>query len=494
MSFLRKIRIAKIIVGVLVISALWALFSYKLLDIPPNMTFDEAAFGYNGILLEKTLHDENGRFLPFFVLSLNGRDWRQPITQYANALAFKIFGPSFYVARGISVFIMILSAALIFYLLNDLYETKLAFLGTLLFIFTPILMIQSHMDLDNIAPVPFAIVWLTGIHLFSKSKELRFLVLSGFMLGVSFYSYKAMRLIVPVWSVLSVLYLPFYYKHFDKRVVTAVLAFSLSILPFYIIIPFLEAHYPGAVFDRQSVSPILYQHFFLGLFSNLDPSFLFIKGDSTPYHSVGLYGSLLLASFPFFLLGAYKSIEKKGIWIFSLAAFTLGPALFGLANSWDRSSRLLALIPPYIVVCSLGVWVLSNLKNKVRIALLFVLFVLVFLNYFDFVRYYWCCYSKFYKTQEAFGVSSYVAYLSLAQEAQRRDLRPAVEASIYSGGDVLAKFYEAAYFQKPFILWQPGEALTKNSILLTNSERLSGMRKLDLKLPAYHILVASDKN
>lgn len=80
-------------------------FSYRLNDVPPGMTIDEPAFGYNAVLLSETLHDENGRFLPVFVLSLDGKDWRQPVTQYFMAGYFKLFGPSVYNLKFTSVIV-----------------------------------------------------------------------------------------------------------------------------------------------------------------------------------------------------------------------------------------------------------------------------------------------------------------------------------------------------------------------------------------------------
>ena len=84
---------------VLVFILLCIFYSYRILQVPSGLTADEGAFAYNAVLLSRTLHDENGRFMPFFVLSLNGTDWRQPVTQYYLAALFKIFGASLFLLR-----------------------------------------------------------------------------------------------------------------------------------------------------------------------------------------------------------------------------------------------------------------------------------------------------------------------------------------------------------------------------------------------------------
>ena len=64
-------------------------FSFRLRQTPPGLTIDEASIGHNAVLLGKDLHDESGRFLPFFPLTINGKDWKQPITMYTTVIFFK---------------------------------------------------------------------------------------------------------------------------------------------------------------------------------------------------------------------------------------------------------------------------------------------------------------------------------------------------------------------------------------------------------------------
>ena len=129
-------------------------FSYRITQTPPGLTTDEAAFAYNAALLEKTGHDQNGRFMPVFVLSINGVDWRQPVSQYFITAFFKIFGPSIFSLRLSTVVILLLSTFLIYFWLSKIDNRQTGIIGSLVFLTTPIVMIQTHMALDNIFPYP----------------------------------------------------------------------------------------------------------------------------------------------------------------------------------------------------------------------------------------------------------------------------------------------------------------------------------------------------
>lgn len=70
-------------------------FSYRLIQVPTGLTIDEASIGYNAVLIGKTLRDETGRFLPFFPLTINKSDWKQPSSIYAAAVTLRFLGHQF---------------------------------------------------------------------------------------------------------------------------------------------------------------------------------------------------------------------------------------------------------------------------------------------------------------------------------------------------------------------------------------------------------------
>ena len=274
-----------------------------------------AAFGYIASLIPRSLRDRNGRFLPVFVLSLDGRDWRQPITQYFQVLTFKIFGSSLFNLKFTSVFVASISAVLIFILGKQLFNLKFALLSLTIFITTPVIMIHSHLGLDNIMPIPFILVWLLGILNFEKKKSIKYLILAGINLGISFYAHKSMRSAAPVWTVMTILYLMFTYlknwKLINIKNYFPVIIFITSIAPLYLVTPILEYKYSGAVFGNQDLTGTSVYDFAYFYLSSFDLSFLFVKGDQILHHSTLKHGTFLLSALPLFVYGIYQSVILK---------------------------------------------------------------------------------------------------------------------------------------------------------------------------------------
>lgn len=464
------------------------------MKVPFGINGDEGAIGYNSALISKTLRDENGRFLPVFVLSNSKTDWHQPVTIYLSALAFKIFGPSFLLFRLVSVFLAVLSTFLLGFLLIKLFNLKLAIFGSILFITTPLILIHAHLGMENIAPLPFVLIWLISLYFYTKKPSFKLLIFSGISLGISFYSYKGMRLIVPVWVILTIGYILLNSILNNRKKIKKVffdsLVFILSISPFLVVTPFLEQKYAGAVFDKKSPTLNSYTEFFYGYMANLDLSFLFIQGDTTATHSVFKYGAFLLSTLPFFLLGLYKALKQRGFILFVLIVFLLTPLLFGFVSSVFRASRLLVMVPLFVIICSLGIKTLWELNSKRMKVLFFILIMFFVLNTGDFLHHYWYKYSDFYKIRQAFTNTSNDAYIALAKESKKLNSEAYIQQDTYDADKEAAKFFELAYFGIEIKKRQEDEKLPKGSLLLTSKNAQPGMKKLNINLPAHYILEA----
>ena len=483
-------KLLGIFLGVVAIIFIALFFSYRLLEVPSGLTVDEAAFGYNAVLLSETGRDQNGRFLPIFVLSIDGKDWRQPVTQYYLAGLFKVFGASVYGLRFSSVIITIISTILLFFLTSKLLSTRWAIFSSLIFLTTPLVMIQSHMGLDNIMPIPFTIIWLYRSYLFTKTQKKRYLVLSALSLGINFYTYKAMRAAVPVWVLVTIGYILIYhYKdHWFltiKKSFKDILVFSLSVFPFFAVIPFLEMKYAGAILGGSSPSFSSIYSVIYPYFSSFDITFMYIMGDLTKFHSTQQHGMMLLATAPLFFTGLYYAVRRKGFWAFVLISYFSAPLLFGLVGSTHRASRLMMLIPLYSLLVTLGakqLW--ENIPKIYYRSSLILIILLMVINYTDFVNYYWFTYPKF--TEEVFGhLDYYKSYEKLAKEASARNLAPYIVEDIASSSGESGRFFEAIYFEAPTIKIHQDEIPPQKSILMTHRENVPEMNKLPMDSTYY---------
>lgn len=452
-----------------------SLFSYKILDVPMGLTVDETAFGYNAALLAHHGRDENGRFMPFFVLSINGQDWRQPVTQYYLALLFKIFGPSLFLLRFSSVIITVISGFLIFKLAKLFFKPLPALAPVLLFFTTPLVMIQSHLGLDNIMPVPLTILWLYGLIRFSKKDKKTYLISSALFLSLSFYSYKGMRAVFPVWLFLSLAYLFLLKTNRLKNIIF----FSLVCLPFMAIVPLLNRAYPGAILGGANPKVDSIYNLVYPYLSSFDPTFLFIRGDSTPFHSTGKHGMMLLSSLPFFIIGLFAPFEKRQK-LFIILSFFSAPLLYGLVDSAHRASRLMCLIPPYVLIATIG---FSHLfKNKFGKITTLILVILISVNYLDFIKFYWQDY-RLYSQSFLGDLKPYLSFEQLKKKSQSLNLTP------YVADDIQSDFFQSIYFPNGISVIDRDLVPPPNSILLTNRLQIDGMNRLDHQMSYYYLQV-----
>lgn len=439
------------------------IFSYKLGVVPNGLTIDEASFGYNGVLLSKTYRDENNRFLPVFVLSIDKNDWRQPISQYLIATCFKIFGPSIYNLRFTSVIIASASVVLI-YLLSGIW-------GSAFLISTPIFFMHSHLGLDNIMPVPFIILWIYWLYKYSKTNKSFWLSLAGVAIGIGFYSYKGIRIFIPVWFLTSSVFIYLINKKL-KPVATYILSFA----PFILIIPVLEYFYAGAVLNNEKLKFEGIYTFLYRYFSAFDLSFLYIKGDEMLIHSTGMHGMLLLATLPVFFYGLVKLWKSDLFGKFVVSSFLFGPFLFGFIGAVHRASRMISEVPFYVIICSYGMVLLSK-KYKY---LYFLTSLLVFINFIDFAKYYHFVYPE--KNSNLFyNLSAGEEYKYLKEISDSKNLTPYIDRKYVYSKFSTSDFIRSIYFLKlPNVFDGDLSKLPNGSVLMTDDANLKGLEKSEI--------------
>jgi len=449
-------------------------FSFRITDVPPGINGDEAAIGYNAALVARTGHDSSGRFFPLFVSAFDLTDWKQPITFYSTALAFKIFGPSYTLLRQVSVVFVLISTMLIFLLAKETLDLKAAFLSMFIFITIPAVLIQSHLALENIAPVPFTVFWLLMLAKYQKTLEQKYLYLTGFFLGIDWFTYPGMRIIFPVFFLLSLGFI-FYLNRTKKfmAVVSLWIRFALIALFFPLLMWLVKNQYPGAILAYNRPHTISsYQDFFTSYISSFDPSFLFITGDITPYHSTGKQGVFLLATLPLFILGIIKIIRKKDLMLnFIVLTFFLTPALYGLVGTIHRGSRLLALLPSYALIATVGVLSLTAVKNKIgKFILISIVFLLILLNYADFLRDYFWQYPQ--RVKSDFAKPYQLVFEKAAIMAKSTHLSLYIQSDFRSQNQIAVDFFAQTLSDK-IENWKEDQAIPPSSIIIVSDYILS---------------------
>jgi len=486
------------------------IFSFKLLSNPPSLETDEGSIAYNSALISKNLRDQNNRFLPFFILSSDKIDWKQPVLIYTTAIFFKIFGISLTVYKLINVFISLTAVILFFYLLKIIFKDYLyATIGTLALITTPIVIITTRIGNESILPLFFSTLWLLSLLLFRNKKQFKFIIINALTLGIGFYSFKGMRIIIPVWTIISCFFI-FFQNIFDiksknlflsikktllsHKFLTQIITFILIIVPFFLIIPILENKYAGSIFDHQTISVSSVHSFFFYWLSNLSLPFWFTTPDIGKIYLIEPFGAILLTVLPFFIIGIIESVKKKSIYSFILLCFISTPILFSVAHSINYTHRLIASIPFIIIIFTFGIKsFFEKIKKNKNKKIIFSLLIGIFLiDFFTFFRFYYFKYPKLNTTKASFGQTTYTAFKLLAKESQTRKLIPYVQESIYKSEGDENNFYNIAYFNNSIKIWKLGDSLPSNVILLTQNGLMEKFNKLDFKnLPSdLNILVS----
>lgn len=468
----------------------WQFFTFKITQVPPGINGDEATLGYNALLLSRNLRDETERFLPIFISAHDGKDWKPPVSMYTTALFFKLFGPSYFILRSVSVFLILVSGLLLFITLKHLLDIKLAFLGLLVFMTIPAVTIQSHLALENIALLPFVILWILMLIKFQQTERNKYLMLSGISLGVGVYSYGALRLMVPIFAILTAFYILKKGRVRLSHKISRLVFFTIGLLPFILFFLVIKKEYPGALGNNnRPIMPSSYQEFLLPYLSSYDLSFLFIKGDSTPYHSTGTQGVFLLATLPLFLLGIYKCLKKNDpILNVILAAFFTAPLLFGLVPSIYRGSRLLAILPLYTVITTIGIEFLltENLKFLKRISLALIT-IIVLLNYFDFMNDYWFEYPK--RVQSEFAKPYQLVFEKANNLANTQHLTPFIRSDFREQNPIAIDFFEQVYFPDKLKIWKDDQPLPRKSVIISDDNPLKKDEVTQLVIGEFSVLI-----
>lgn len=488
-----------LLLGIFLVIA-WFLFTYKITEVPPGINGDEAHIGYNAKLISMTGYDQTGRFLPIFISNPEGRDWKQPITVYSVALIYKIFGSSYFGLRVVSIIYVLVSSVLLALLLRNILGIKAVFLGLLIFITTPIIMIQAHLALENVAPLPFIILWLFFLNKYQTNKyRLRHLVLSGIFLGISTYSYYGMRLIVPSLTLMTVAYILFLGKKRRSSVLKDIAGFLVPIIVIFILTLMIKDQYPGAVFGNNRPGNLSsYQDFFLPYLANFDPSFLYVTGDITPYHSTGKHGVFLLITLPIFIAGLFQIIRSKNSFLlFIILLFFLSPLLYGLVSSLHRGSRLLALLPFYTIISTVGLsYLIEGAKTILKKTLVLFVIMLILLNYLDFLNDYWYDYPK--RVTSDFAKPMHLAFEKAKNEANENKLKPFLEGDFYAENPIAYDFFKTAYFDNQIEDWNLSRELPEGSILIAKPEIYSGLdakkvKNIDLGTPYFMLFIRENE-
>lgn len=275
-------------------------------SIPPSLTWDEVAWGYNAYSLGIDGRDEFGKLLPITYLESFG-DFKPPLYAYLDILPIKIFGLTEFATRFPSALFGTLSVLLTYFLVLEIFgekKKKLALLASFILAISPWHIMLSRAAFEaNVAH--FFILFGLLSFLFAIRKNPNLIPLSVVSFVLSMYTFNTSRIVVPI----LVLVLAFvFHRKLLRHLKITIISFLIGFFMFIPLLLFLNtpqaklryeevnifsdigiiervnqqvendgnSYYSKFIHNRRLAYGV---QFLRHYFDNLNPAFLFIQGD-----------------------------------------------------------------------------------------------------------------------------------------------------------------------------------------------------------------------
>ena len=364
---------------------------------------DEIDAGYQAYSLMTTASDYKGHFLPTYMQSFS--EWRAPGMMYAMVPFIKIFGLNEWGVRLPAAVWGMVSIVGFYYLMLILGVNKKASLWSTFFLAITPWHIQYSRAAFEITLLASELIWgswllIKGI----KTKKNIFIIISGLILSLGFYTYNTANIYVPLICLMTLIYFRANKKQWIVLLVSGII-FSLPIgyqilfghasERFGTISIFTNKEVVAEVNDYRNkgnnsiISKIFYNKLTVGgkriifNYTNaMGSNFLFNEGDVTFRHSLHQVGNLYWIWLPLIIVGLW-SVNKYFLWLLLIAPIPSSLTIDG----YNHATRLFMMIFPLVYLAG---WGFSKIKNIYKIVVLAVL--LGSLGFYQY--YYWNFYRE----------------------------------------------------------------------------------------------------
>lgn len=399
---IRKIKITKTLLIVILLTAFFLRF-YKLSTIPDGFFDDESAIGYNAYSILKTGRDEWGQFLPLYFKSTG--EYKLPGYIYLTIPFILIFGLNEFAIRFLSALAGFFTILVTFFLARHLaikiFKSKKAdlvgIISALFLTFEPWHVHFSRIALEANLSLFFVIL---GFYLLLSTKKIKSKksIFGFFLLSLSFFTYLASRIFVPLLSIFLLIIYKNKKEERKKWLVNLFIFLSLFLSLFLnaeslsrakgisILHPFVKEGIEGRICEKieehQKFNPFLRlihnkpieygQRVLKQYLNHFSPDFLFFKGDQfNKRFSIPFMGNLLLFELPFFLAGLYFLLSKKHyfmpLWLIS------APVPSALSFQSPSSVRSIFILPAFQIIAAVGIiYLFEKFSKKSYLRKLFV--------------------------------------------------------------------------------------------------------------------------
>ncbi len=363
---------------------------------PPSLSWDEVSIGYNAYSILKTGRDEHGKFLPFDAFVAYG-DYKPPLAIYATVPFIAVFGLNELAVRLPAALFGTLTVLLVYFLVQELFsKTGKKFPRDALALLSMAVLAVSpwHVNLSrggfeaNIAL--FFVVLGTWLVLSSRTHQKRW-IYAWLPFVASMYTFNSSR-------VFSVLFVPalvlFAWRSIRNNLKPFVFGVVIAALCTAPIVPHLVSAQARLRFTEVNIFTDLSvvktanqriarekgnvigqlvnnrrvgyaRSFLIHFMDNLQPDFLFVKGDGNPKFSIQDVGELYLIEAPLLVIGIFAMlVSYPGVallliyWIIS----AIIPA--ATARETPHALRILNSLPTWQIFVAYGILSVCRFISK----------------------------------------------------------------------------------------------------------------------------------
>ncbi len=419
---------------------------------PPELTWDEAAWGYNAYTLGIDGRDEFGRFLPVTYLESFG-DYKPPVYAYLDVLPVKVLGLDKFSTRLPSALAGIGSVFFTYFLVLRLFPNSkkkylYALFSSFVLAISPWNIMLSRAAFEANVATFFIIsgIWalLAGLQ---EKKWL--LLLASILLVVPFYTFNSPRVFLPIFIVVLALFL---WKKFFSRKKQMILAIVLGIILLAPLVPFLLSPQAKIRFDEVNIfsdpnlvktsnqeisndhnawwSKIIHnrrvfytQAFIQHYLDEFNPSYLFFKGDYNPKFSIQTTGELFIWCIPFFIIGLVLLFrQRKEYWWIIPLWLLIGLIPASTARETPHALRTEVVLPTYQIIIAYGLveFILFIKDKKIKRyasgkILIALLAVVMLFEMTKFIHSYLTHYPYEYSQEWQYGYQQSIDYVKSVQ-------------------------------------------------------------------------------
>ena len=365
---------------------------------PEGIHFDEMSAAYDAWCIQGWGCDRHLTRFPVYFM--NTGPGQNALYIYLAAIMFRLFGFSVFKFRLIAVFCAIAAYICLFFMARRLFGRGIfSLVPNALMTVMPVFLMSEHWGLESYLFLSFSIILFHFLLLAIERKSAAYYILDGFIWGLTFYTYGVSYLVLPLFFVLTAIYL-FYVKDLNIKMILGtgipmlILGLPLAIEQLVIngvIEPFSVFGMDFLPMEISRVKDISLSYIPVNL---LTSSVTLLSKDYLFYSSVPQYGTIFYISLPFTLAGivivalkTYKSLKEKKYDPYALLlCFHIAGRLISLMTVKVNTNKANEVYFAWMMFTAIGIeLVCTKLESKWCLPVIAAVYMLFFLPFAKWV-------------------------------------------------------------------------------------------------------------